>query len=179
MNVPIDFLIECFQYSPETGLLLWKRRPESHFKSAKYAKAFNSTLAGKQAGSEMNNGYLMVQVRFMGTKGGILVHRIAWAITNKQWPVGMLDHVNRSRKDNRISNLREVSSEENTWNAKRKPGRYPVGVIGPQKKCKKFCARIRVSRKFVILGYFDTAEEAGIAYQKEAILRRGEFHFRQ
>ena len=31
MNVPIDFLKECFSYNAFSGQILWNERPKSHF----------------------------------------------------------------------------------------------------------------------------------------------------
>lgn len=44
------------------------------------------------------------------------LHRLAWALHFGAWPVGPLDHRNRSRADNRIANLRIALPSENSRN---------------------------------------------------------------
>ena len=33
------------------------------------------------------------------------LHRLVWFYSTGAWPIGVIDHVNRDRADNRISNL--------------------------------------------------------------------------
>ena len=39
-----------------------------------------------------------------------------WRQFYGQWPVGILDHINHNRMDDRIENLREVTKKENHRN---------------------------------------------------------------
>jgi hypothetical protein len=32
-DIPVEFLRECFGYDPRTGVLTWRDRPRSHFKT--------------------------------------------------------------------------------------------------------------------------------------------------
>ena len=52
-------------------------------------------------------------------------HRQAWLWVYGAWPTNVLDHLNRRRNDNRISNLEDVTQEENLRrsNAAMKPAR--------------------------------------------------------
>ena len=69
------------------------------------------------------------------------------------------DHINHNGLDNRRSNLRIVTKEQNQWNERRNAlGYYP------KKGRKKFEACISVKGKNVCLGYFDNAEDAHAAY---------------
>lgn len=83
----------------------------------------------------------------------------------------VVDHINRDKLDNRKENLRFCTRGENSKNANRKPG--AVGLCGVYinnpggktgKGVKKFAARIRVNRKRVWLGRFETVEEAHRVY---------------
>lgn len=67
---------------------------------------------GKRVGSSNGEGYLTVQ------REGIRVccHRLAWKLETGSWPTGEIDHINHDRSDNRIENLREVSSAQNKLN---------------------------------------------------------------
>ncbi len=170
MNVPIDFLKECFSYNAFSGQILWNERPKSHFSNDTYWRMWNTSHAWKIAGSPMTNGYLMVQIRHGGIKTGILAHRIAWAITHGHWP-DWLDHANGNRQDNRITNLRKATSAQNAWNTLRNGGKHPAGVAMP-KRSRKFIARITVNGTCTHIGSFDTAYEAHAAYVKA----RNEIH---
>lgn len=58
------------------------------------------------------------------------LHKIVWYLFNGYYPVkGQIDHVNQNTKDNRIENLRYVSSFENSRN---KPLRRDnkLGIVG-------------------------------------------------
>ena len=76
------------------------------------------------------------------------------------------DHINRDRLDNRRENLRIVTPSQNRMNCGlRKDSRY--GVTGIFKTGNRWGARISKDHKNIILGYFDTKEEA-ITARKEA-----------
>lgn len=71
-------------------------------------------LAGFRTASEHGRGYRTLKVD--GRK--YLAHRLAWFYVHGEWPPRGLeiDHVNRVRDDNRISNLRVVTRSENNRN---------------------------------------------------------------
>ena len=50
-----EHLKECLDYNPETGELVWKERPKSHFIEGRYSaeamrRKHNNKYAGKEAG---------------------------------------------------------------------------------------------------------------------------------
>jgi hypothetical protein len=69
-----------------------------------------------------------------------------------------IDHINRTRNDNRIENLRLVTSSQNKCNVDNQKGYY---FSKPEQK---FRARISVDKKRISLGLYDTEEEAEKAY---------------
>ena len=103
----IERVRELFSYDPETGIITWAKR------------RFGVKL-GSEAGTE-HKGYKRVKV----DSKLIMAHRLAWAIHYGEWPPEELDHVNRIRSDNRISNLREASHSDNMVNRA-----YPKGRSG-------------------------------------------------
>lgn len=49
--LPVKVIKECFIYIPETGLLVWRERPRSHFLCEAGYKSFNIKFPYKVAGS--------------------------------------------------------------------------------------------------------------------------------
>lgn len=68
---------------------------------------------GRKVGHKQKNGYMYVTV--CGKQ--ILMHRFVWEAFNGEIPDGMeIDHINTIRSDNRLENMRLVTSKENKHN---------------------------------------------------------------
>lgn len=124
---------------------------------------------GKKAGSVNADGYVKL---FMDGKY-YSAHKIAWLIHYGEWlsyPEFEIDHDNRNRSDNRISNLRKVTKSQNQRNAGMRVSNTS-GVHGVNWKPKynktpgdgRWVARIWNGPKHVYLGSFKTLYEASIA----------------
>jgi hypothetical protein len=74
----------------------------------------------------------------------------------------VVDHINRIKTDNRLENLRLVTTRENCYLRERE---LPIGVTRTKNR-KKFKSRITINGKIKTLGTFFTPEEASEAYQK-------------
>jgi hypothetical protein len=86
------------------------------------------------------------------------------------------DHHNHNGLDNRLSNLRESTEEENRHNQqlnKNNTSGY-IGVSWNSRK-QKWKSSVPVNRKRIHLGYFDVAEDGARARDKMAKLHHGEF----
>lgn len=136
-------LLEYLYYDQDTGLFTWLKQ-KAHI-----------TKVGSMAGHKNKRGY--IRIRF--NSKFYLAHRLAWFYVYKQFPIKTLDHINRNKEDNRISNLREVSSKENSHNRDSKGYSF-------HKSTNKWLARIKTNHKEVYLGLFTTEEEAREAYVK-------------
>ena len=68
-----------------------------------------------------------------------------------------IDHIDRNRINNKLSNLRIVTNQQNCWNREAKG--YAL-----HKKSNKWMSRIKFNNKQIHLGYFTTEEEAHNAY---------------
>jgi hypothetical protein len=87
-----------------------------------------------------------------------------------------VDHINGNPLDNRKCNLRVVSHQENCFNRKlsknNSTGYKGVSIFRPNGKYK---ASIKVNYKQIHLGYFETPEDAALAYNNAATKYFGEF----
>lgn len=94
-------LQEQFNYDADTGIFTWK---VSHVK----------VKAGQVAGCCRPNGYVTINYN----KTFYLAHRLAWLYVYGELPDNCLDHINCVRNDNRISNLRNATTQQNNYNSK-------------------------------------------------------------
>lgn len=94
-------LQQLLDYDPETGVLTWKAR------TGKHAATFNSTRAGKPAGTLRRDGYVAMKVKNVI----YAAHRVIWALVHDEWPE-CIRHVNRNDADNRLQNLRGMTRAE-------------------------------------------------------------------
>lgn len=91
-------------------------------------------------------------------------------------PHGMqVDHVNGNTLDCRRQNMRLATAAENCRNR----GRRSIGSTSPYKGAYllngKWAARIGSAGKVIFLGYFKSAEDAALAYDRAALELHGEF----
>lgn len=164
------YCLECFEYKPDTGSFKWKERPLNHFKRKCDWVGFNTAHAGKDAGSVGNKGYMGVGL----LRKRMQVHRLVWLMFYGEMP-DLIDHINGDRKDQRISNLRNVNVTANNRNRAGVKHR-PDGSNGVY-WCvyhKKYRARLKANGRDLHIGYFDTIEEARTA-RKQAEISSG-FH---
>lgn len=170
-NLSISVLREALDYNPETGQLIWKKRPREHFATARGMNIFNNRDAGKPAGRVDTKGY--PEIRIFGKT--IRAHQIAWAFQTGYWPANLIDHINGDRADNRWCNLREVSHAENVKN-KALDSRNTSGVVGVcwDKQEGRWRAQIGVNRGVIKLGSYINFDDA-VAARKAAEQRFG-FH---
>ena len=138
-------LRSILDYDHETGIFTRKVRTANRVK------------VGDAAGCPDGRGYLQIIVCSRKYRA----HRLAWLHVYGEWPEDQLDHINRNRSDNRISNLREVSNKQNGQN-KSKPNNNTSGHTGVfwHKQNSKWRAQITHNQKKIHLGYFTDLEEA-------------------
>ena len=117
-NITPQLLRELLDYDPETGSLTWKRRNPKWFADGKRgacaaANVWNARYAGKYAFTALDtNGYRRGAIFRQSLYG----HRVAWAVYYGEWPDDEIDHIDGSRANNKIENLRAASRSENCLN---------------------------------------------------------------
>jgi hypothetical protein len=136
-------ILDYISYEPETGICRWKKR------------SANSVKVGDVTGSANTCGHLQIRFR----KSSYLLHRVAWYLHYGKDPGDMeIDHRNGNRSDNRISNLRLVTHQQNQHNTK------ALGITY-NKRQGKWHAKIKLDGKRIHLGTYDCPLLAGLAYQ--------------
>ena len=103
-------------------------------------------------------------------------HRMAWLWVHGEYPSAYIDHINGDTLDNRLSNLREATHQQNLFNRGANKNNT-TGYKGVRKtrSGQKYWAEIKIDRKSKYLGVFDSAELAHQAYCAAAAHLHGEF----
>lgn len=109
-----------------------------------------------------------------GKREAVYLHRVIMKLTTQNKCV--VDHIDGNPANNRKSNLRVCTQADNLGNQS-KPKNNTSGYKGVsfEKNNKKWRVYISRHRKRVHLGYFDTPEEAYLAYCNAAKQAFGQF----
>jgi hypothetical protein len=88
----------------------------------------------------------------------------------------LVDHVDQNGLNNRRSNLRLATKQQNQWNQKLRADNT-TGARGVYwvEDHHKWRAQMTVKSRYHFLGYFDTIEAAQQAYNEATLALRGEF----
>ncbi|WP_110877309.1 HNH endonuclease [Franconibacter helveticus] len=163
MDLSKDVVDRYFSYDPKSGVLYCKT-------------PFGNKKCGDRIGGKADGGYL--KVRFKGKN--IRLHRIIWILVNGEIPSSLVvDHIDGDKLNNRISNLRLCTQNQNTLN-RRVHSNNASGFKGvyyndsPRNK-KKWIAQISIDKRKIRLGRFYTKEEAHEAYVVASKKYHGEF----
>ena len=151
------------EYDSAVGILRWKVRPGN--------VAFNNRFAGKQTGStESSTGHLVITI----DRERYYTHRVIWCYYYGEWPRLSIDHIDRDPSNNRIINLRSVSTQANGRNCKIAVNSLSgvTGVYEEGSKKHPWKAGIKVEGRSVHLGYFKFKYQA-ITARREAERRYG------
>ena len=154
-------LREMLHYSEGTGVFVWLKAPGRNFK-----------YRGKPAGYLGPDGYLYIGI----DRAIYLAHRLAWFYVFDKWPDEQIDHVNRSKSDNKLSNLREANTVQNGHNVGLQ-SRNTSGVRGvdwrPDRA--RWRARLMVGKTDLSLGNFSDFFEAVCARKSAEHRHYGEY----
>ena len=156
-------LRRIFEVDAQRGLLFWKKAPM--FK-AQLLGCESGCLKTKQSGYQ----YVAVKVNQRIYKRG----RIIFMMVHGFDPNPLLDHIDGNSLNDAIYNLRPATHQQNAHNQGAKPRKVdlPAGVDAYKDQ---FRSRIFHNKKVMVIGYFNTANEAHIAYLKKARELRGDY----
>lgn len=115
-------------------------------------------LPGSMAGTVTAEGY-----RKIGLRGQrYYAHVLAWIYVHGRRPIGVLDHMNHDRLDNRIGNLREVTQRLNVQNMVRPKKNNALGLLGVSRYT--HANGVIRYKATIVMGGFETPEEAHQVY---------------
>ncbi len=145
-----NMCLEFLRYDSANGKLFWKKQR-------------GRSIAGSEAG-HISRGYVTIRIDGQLYQAS----RIIWLIVFGKWPKYQIDHENHNSLDNRISNLKDITQQQNLRNMKLKRNNTS-GVCGVyfQKSRNMWAAFIRdKNSKIISLGRFKCFDDAVSARKK-------------
>lgn len=179
-NYHLDFSLEPIVYQNELGVdcvEIWKDIPDyeglyqvsdlgrvksiERFSQAKFKRTLQEKIIKTPSNS---NGYATLGLFKDNCRKTLTVHRImgmAFLGLTKD-TIGVCDHIDNNRQNNELSNLQIISSRLNC----KKDAKNKTNYNGVKKYGDKFCANIKLNRKNLYLGIFDSPVEAHKKYEE-------------
>lgn len=152
-------LKELLHYDPDTGIFT-------------RAAMMPGSSIGSVCGTKKQNGYVVICVDRMYFRA----HRLAWFYVHGTWPPEFIDHVNHIRHDNRISNLRCVSTRQNSLNTSlRSDNALGAKNVYFDKQAGKFGVKFTENGVQKLVGHFDSEALAKAAAKDYRERAHGEF----
>jgi len=128
----------------------WKPTKNPYWRKVKYS-------------IDNDKGYYYISLRHNNLKH-YKVSRLIYKFNNPEWDIhdssydNLIDHIDNCRTNNNIENLRVVNNSQNKQNTHSTKGYTWC------KTQQKYKSQIQINKKYIYLGYWDTAEEAREAY---------------
>ena len=150
-TITADRLRALIHYDPDTGVFTWLRRESGRW---------NTRYAGSVAGCDVDcGGRTRRRLIAIGSKQ-LKAHRLAWLYMTGEWPVHEIDHIDGDALNNRWSNLRQATHQQNRSNNAAYLSNK-LGVRGVTRHANgRYRAVIDPNGKRVHLGYFTDLEDA-------------------
>lgn len=161
-------LHRLLDYNQRTGIFRWRLRTD-------VPKSWNTRYANKVAGyawtpSPANVTYWVIRIH----DWPFLAHRLAWLYMTAEWPENDIDHRDLDGLNNRWGNLRPATKMQNSHN-RRASRNNRLGMKGVCAIGGRYRATLSVDGRQVVVGVFDTAEQAQEAYREAIQLHRPEY----
>ena len=145
-----EFLKAVLNYDQDTGIFTWKVSPA------------RQVFSGDIAGTKRKDEYIQIKV----DNELILSHRLAWIYMYGYLPK-YIDHINGQRDDNRITNIREVSNQQNSLNSKiSKNNTSGIKGVYWDKNRNKWAVRLFVNGKCKFFKRFDDMDLAKLVIEE-------------
>jgi hypothetical protein len=147
---PVELLRRLLDYNPESGKFTWKedRRVTN-----------NTNLIGKEAGYKTPKGYILISVTIDGKPRNLSAQRVAYYMYHLIDPLHLeVDHINRVRDDNSITNLRLVTTTEQAKNRDLNNAKQAVKITYPDGRGEVIVDSLKTAAKLLNRG------TRGIAY---------------
>ncbi len=117
------------------------------------------------------DGYVVIQIKHAGEVHQLAVHRLLMGAA-----VGAtIDHINGNKLDNRRSNLRIATNQQNQINRTRPSRANKSGSTGVMKTGNRWLAYYHKGGKQIRVGIFDTIDEANAARYAAVVEAFGDF----
>lgn len=158
--ITAERLRQVLHYDPETGLFTWRE------------KIARKVVVGRRAGHINAAGY-----RLIGIFGQLYyAHRLAFLYMTGEWPSADVDHRFGAKDDNRWSELRPATEQQNAFNMRR-PAHNSSGFKGVSwhKGAGKWSAYVIADGRKRHLGLHETPEAAHAAYVRAVAQIQPEF----
>jgi hypothetical protein len=134
-------LAKKMTYNKDTGKVYWK-------------EGLGHRYSGKEAGCIYDEDRQRFKIKYNNKR--YFRARLAWVIHYGEEPKGLIDHINGEQWDDRLVNLRDVTSTENSLNC-RKSRRNKTGITGVfQDKYGSY----KVTYRKTYLGTYKSLEDA-------------------
>jgi hypothetical protein len=154
-------LKRMLRYDPDTGDWVWKIK-----------KNCSTMNIGDKAGAFSKwHLYHTITINRINYRS----HRLAWFYMMSKWPKNQIDHIDGNRKNNKFSNLREATNQENC-NNKSFYKNNSLGIKGVSKRGNIYRATIFINGKQKHLGNYSTIDEARSVRNKAAKEAHKEFY---
>ena len=160
--IVLDFIQQNYTYDSSTGKIQYNNKIVGRSNKRKYIEITIKVISDR---------YLVLQSRCNS-------HQIAWYLTYGYWPIDkFIDHIDGDPSNNRISNLRLATRNQNARNQKKNinsdnTSKYKgVSLL----RGNRWVAKIAFDGKNRGIGTYDTEREAALAYNVRAFELFGEF----
>lgn len=150
---------------------IWKDIPgyENYYQVSSLGRVKSLRRNKVMKGSLSKKGYPTVVLSVNTIEKNTQVHQLVAMTFLNHTPCGMglvVDHINNNKLDNRLENLQLITQRENSYRLQGNYSSKYKGVCWFTSR-KKWVSRIHIDGKTHHLGYFNTEEEASIAYQNK------------